>query len=139
MRLTDKTPQIRLVAVRASGAGEIYTLQRSANSAWSCTPRFIPVDAMSDPLAEGTFVVDRKSAMRVEATRHGLSNVLDPTAGSSTYLINGGSKGVKTFDALDGDRIGRVDWGGKMGNVKSIHVIEKLGQCSMLFHPSRLT
>ncbi|KAF9041832.1 hypothetical protein BDZ89DRAFT_1060198 [Hymenopellis radicata] len=130
---TDKNPGLRLIAIRNSGPGEVYTLQRGANSAWTCSPSFKPVDAIADPLPEGTFVVDRKSGVDCRATRLRLSNVLDPISTAPTYLIVASTKGVKTFDAIDGDRIGRVDWGTKTGNLKTAKLVGRLGQfCALV-------
>ncbi|KIY73582.1 hypothetical protein CYLTODRAFT_365694 [Cylindrobasidium torrendii FP15055 ss-10] len=127
---SEKNSGIRLVAVRASGHAEVYTLQQKG-SGWTCPTDFIKVDGVEDPFPEGTCVLDRKTGGRTGANRYGLTNVQNPIGINPTYLVVAGAKNVKTFDCVDGERIAGTHWAGKV-KVKNVKIVEKLGSSALV-------
>ncbi|KAJ7651666.1 WD40 containing snare-dependent exocytosis protein [Mycena polygramma] len=130
----DPQLRIRLIVGYISGAGETLTVLRDANStSWRIDSEIKKVDTVANPLAGGTFILDSKSGVPVQATREGLTKSLHPTpAETHCILVTAGSKGAKSFSDLTGARIGKVDWGNKTGAVCSVQIIEKMGSHALL-------
>lgn len=89
------------------------------------------VDAASHPLPSGSFAVDAKTGARVAADRQGLSAVLEADsaqgAGRRVVWVSAGAKGARCTADLDGDKLGKADWPGKIGTVVGVDVVEKNG------------
>lgn len=102
------------------------------------------VKSVADPLAGGTFVLDKKTGAQWKADRTrfaatfkgGMSPVVTATGGSASnecVLLVVGAKGAKTTANITGDKIGKADWGSRAGNVQSVQVIEHMGmRCIVL-------
>ncbi|KAG6919011.1 hypothetical protein DXG01_009721 [Tephrocybe rancida] len=127
--LLGPEPQVRLVVARMSGQYQIYTLTQTESSAqpWSCE-RPITVDGgVPNALPRGLFVLDSKTGVSLPAghIRLALAGSGEPTVPSILVMV--GARGARCFANLNGERIGKVDWGNKAGDVLGVQIIEKLG------------
>lgn len=42
-------------------------------------------------------------------------------------LVMAGAKGAKCISGINGERIGKVEWGSKFGAVQAVQIVEKMG------------
>src|SRR5580658_8823700 len=75
-RFTDATPRIRLVAARASGLVQIYTLARDDNGTWSIPSAPSEVEGVPTPLNSGMFVLDAHTGAPCKADKAHLTVAL---------------------------------------------------------------
>lgn len=119
------------MALRASGRYEIYTLSQTGSPAqpWSCHGPISMDGGILHPLARGAFVVDSKSGIEWPASRSRLAAV-DMSSGPRTpsILVMTGAKGARCFANLDGERVGKAEWGSKIGTIQCVQIVEKLGE-----------
>ncbi|KZT72869.1 hypothetical protein DAEQUDRAFT_663544 [Daedalea quercina L-15889] len=136
----DSAPRIRLIAT-SSGSASIYTLSRSSSGTFTIPDPPVLVDAASHPLPYGSFVIDAKSGARVTADRQGLSAVIEADsaqdAGRRVVWVSAGTRGARCVANVDGDKLGKVDWPGKMGTVVAVDVVEKNGGCALVTFTDR--
>ncbi|KAF5385371.1 hypothetical protein D9615_001225 [Tricholomella constricta] len=124
----DPEQRVRLVAMRASGQYQIYTLTQtdSSTQSWVCEGPITADGGVSQVLPRGAFVIDSKSGAGVTANR---SRLAGAGYGQKTppVLVMVGTKGARCFANLNGERIGKVDWGSKVGTIQGVQIVEKLG------------
>lgn len=55
---------------------------------------------------------------------------MDSVVGDGTHCIwvIAGAKGVRCFADVDGHRLGKADWGTKVGPVRNVEVVERDGE-----------
>lgn len=130
--LSDPQMHICLIALRATGSYDIYTIIQSG-SAWICQGPISMEGGISRPLPRGSFVIDSKSGRQWPADRTrfnaAISNSspgkgLTPTPG---ILVMVGERGAKCVAGINGERIGKVEWGNKLGTIQAAQIIEKMG------------
>ncbi|KAF9654319.1 hypothetical protein BDM02DRAFT_3085840 [Thelephora ganbajun] len=128
---SEKAPSIHLMAIRASGHTNIYTIEKDTRThQFQVSPKPIQVDAVSQCLPHGSYVLDSTTGARCVASRSRYSGVVQGQSdGANTYWITTGQKGVKCSLNADGDRLGRVDFASKNGIVESAHVVRKHRSC----------
>lgn len=133
-RFTDATPRIRLVAVHASGMVQIYTLARDNNGAWSIPSAPPEVEGVPAPLKSGIFVLDAHTGAPCKADKAHLTVALDfktsPKALEDSVrclLLIVGAKGARCIADFSNERVARVEWGHKVGNVVRAQVVERNG------------
>ena len=124
---------MRLLAQRSSRSLDVYTFTRPLNgSLWEIKETPEIVEGIPDPLAFGTFVLDTKTGLKLQANRSGLTRSLEPPTGSHSagrcFVVIAGAKGVRTNLDITGERLGKADWKTKT-TVKSVQVIERSGKC----------
>lgn len=131
---TDAAPRIRLVAVRASGLIQIYTVARGDNGTWSIPSAPSEVEGVPTPLTSGTFVLDAHTGAPCKADKAHLAAALEFKASSNAseesvrcLLLVVGAKGARCLADLSNERVARVEWGHKVGNVVRAQVVERNG------------
>lgn len=89
---------------------------------------------MSDPAPESIYIMDRKTGARWKADRARLSSSLK---GLSTevqcFLVTVGAKGARSTLNINGEKLGKVEWGNKVGTVLSSQIVEHMGMSSTFF------
>lgn len=133
-RFTDATPRIRLVAARASGLVQIYTLARDDKGTWSIASAPSEVEGVPAPLNSGMFVVDAHTGAPCTADKAHLTVALDskhspkaPEEGVLCLLLVVGAKGARCIADFWNERVARVEWDHKVGNVVRAQVVERNG------------
>jgi syntaxin-binding protein 5 len=131
----DAAPRIRLVAARASGLIHIYTLARGDNGTWSIPSAPSEIEGVPTPLTSGTFVLDAHTGAPCKADKAHLAAALEFKASSNApeesvrcLLLIVGAKGARCLADLSNERVARVEWGHKVGNVVHAQVIERNGR-----------
>ncbi|KAF9270713.1 hypothetical protein L218DRAFT_1013731 [Marasmius fiardii PR-910] len=128
---SDRQPRLRLIAAKASGSSLLYTVnQNRADSSWAISGEPVKIETPSNPLPGGLFVIDAKSGARCLAERRRLVSP-QPSEGH-VLLIAAGAKGVRCHLDVTGDRLGRVEWSSKAGQVLTTQVVEKLGSSALV-------
>lgn len=119
-----------MIAVRESGLSQVFTLSRPAGSgAWIVDGDPMEADGVVSPFAQGNFVLDSKSGFYWKADGSRLAASHQPTpAGVHGIWIIAGAKGVRSVADITGDRIGKADWGTKVGTVQNVQIVEKSGK-----------
>jgi hypothetical protein len=130
----DGTPRIRLIAARATGLVQIYTLARGDNGIWSIPSAPSEVEGVPAPLNSGTFVLDAHTGAPCKADKAHLTVALEvkaapnsPEEGVRCLLLIVGAKGARCLADLSNERVARVEWGNKVGNVVRAQVVERNG------------
>ncbi|KAI0081067.1 hypothetical protein K474DRAFT_1656898 [Panus rudis PR-1116 ss-1] len=137
---TERIPQVLLIATRDSGATSIYTVYRTAEGSWAVKDMPAKTDAVPHPLPNSSIVIDSKTGYRCSANRNGLSSVLAPPPDidqKKTLWINAGSKGVRCVVDITGEKIGKADWGSKLGKVERIEVVQKNAAAVLVAYTDR--
>jgi hypothetical protein len=139
-RFTDATPRIRLVAARASGLVQIYTLARDDNGTWSIPSAPSEVEGVPTPLNSGMFVLDAHTGAPCKADKAHLTVALDskpspkaPEEGVLCLLLVVGAKGARCIADFWNERVARAEWDHKVGNVVHAQVVERNGILSFDF------
>lgn len=127
----DRTPRILLIAVRASSATTIHTVLRSQNGAWTVKTHPEKTEAASHPFPGGSIVINT-TGYSCNADRNGLSVALTPPTNPSevkrSIWVTAGSKGVRCVADITGEKLGRTEWGSKVGKVEQVEVVRKNGR-----------
>ena len=130
----DATPRIRLVSVRASGLVQVYTLTRDDNGVWSIPSAPSEAEGVPAPLNGGTFVLDAHTGAPCKADKAHLTVALEfkgspraPEESVRCLLLVTGAKGARCLADLGEERVARVEWGHKAGNVVRAQVVERNG------------
>jgi len=76
------------------------------------------------PLPRCAFVVDGKSGAALVASRSRLATADGQQTPSILVMV--GAKGARCFANINGERIGKVEWGSKVGTIQGVQIIEKL-------------
>ena len=115
------------MAIRASGHALIYTVEKDAHThLFRVSPKPIPVDAVSQCFQYGSHILDSTTGTSCVASRSRYSGAgQGQPDGVNVFWITTGQKGVRCSLNVDGDRLGRVDFGSKNGIVESAHVVHK--------------
>ncbi|KAI0046614.1 hypothetical protein FA95DRAFT_1582978 [Auriscalpium vulgare] len=138
---SDLTPRVRLVAVRASGQTQIYTLTRDVHGAWSIASPPREAETTQAALPGGTFVLDARTGAPCKADKNRLAVALaaenaSPGAGEDDgprcLLVVAGYRGVRCCTDLGEARVSRAEWGSKAGNVILAQVVEKNGSYALV-------
>ncbi|KAL1740665.1 hypothetical protein HDZ31DRAFT_47042, partial [Schizophyllum fasciatum] len=123
----DPKSQLRLLALRASGNGLVYTVDRDGASGTS-TPTPISFEGAPSVLQAGLFVIDSKT---------GASWRGGERPGSKPLLVSVGAKGARCNSDITGERVGKAEWSSRFGTAASAAVVEKLGSHALLvFSPA---
>ncbi|KAI0756487.1 lethal giant larvae like, C-terminal-domain-containing protein [Daedaleopsis nitida] len=126
---TDPPARMRLLCTTASGQTNIYTLEYVVPSTWKISTTPVTVEGSVQPLAAGSFVLDAKTGKSCRADRNGLATVLqqDRAETDKQYLwISAGTKGVRCMLNVNGERVAKLDWGHKVGNVIHVEIVGRL-------------
>jgi syntaxin-binding protein 5 len=139
-RFADATPRIRLVAARASGLVQIYTLSRDDKGTWSILSAPSEVEGVPAPLNSGMFVLDAHTGAPCKADKAHLTAALDfkpspkaPEESVRCLLLIVGAKGARCLADFWNERVARVEWDHKVGNVVRAQVVERNGISSFDF------
>ncbi|KAF8910138.1 lethal giant larvae like, C-terminal-domain-containing protein [Gymnopilus junonius] len=152
----DPQLRVRLIAARQSGEADIYTLSASGNPmSWGISGEPVASKAIPDPLPDGIFVLDIKGA-RCKADRTHLSATFKNTPATSlptgglgsagnrnsntqrqNILITVGAKGARSTANLNGDKVGKVEWGNKVGGVSGVQVVDHLDSRALVVQTDR--
>ncbi|KAI5898227.1 uncharacterized protein SCHCODRAFT_02566174 [Schizophyllum commune H4-8] len=116
----EPTTSLRLLALRSSGTGRIYTIDRDGG-AGSAKAAPLAFEGASEVLNNGIFVVDSKTG----GTWRG-----GERPGSKPLLVSVGARGARCNVDITGERIGKIDW--SIGPATSAAVVEKLGSHALL-------
>ena len=128
--LTDPRPHVRLIAVPKTGNAEIYTLIYSGTPAvWTVLSEITFCKAAPDGLPNCTFVLDSKSGaqLRTEPARLVMTFRAEQAPvekGTKCLLVSVGAKQVRVAANVNGEKVGKVELGGKFGTVVSSQVVE---------------
>ena len=130
----DATPRIRLVVARTSGRIQIYTLVRGDGGIWTIPSAPSEIEGVPIPLNAGTFVLDAHTGAPCKADKAHLTVALESKASSHAseetircLLLIVGAKGARCLADLGDERVSRVEWGQKAGNVVRAQVVERNG------------
>ena len=133
-------PRIRLVAARASGLVQIYTLARDDKGIWSIPSAPSEVEGVPTLLNSGMFVLDASTGEPCKADKAHLTAMLDfkpspkaPEDGVRCLLLTVGAKGARCLADFGSERVARVEWDHKVGNVIRAQVVERNGISSFDF------
>ncbi|KAG5647699.1 hypothetical protein DXG03_008422 [Asterophora parasitica] len=139
----DPEQRVRLIAARASGQYQVYTLVQTDSSTqpWTCKGSLSAEGGPTHTLPRGAFVIDSKTGVSVNANRSRLAQ-----AGSDydfarqkkpPVLVLVGTKGARCFASINGERIGRVEWGSKAGAIQGVQIVDRLGSHALVVTTSR--
>ena len=100
---------------------------------------------MPTPLNAGTFVLDANTGAPCKADKAHLTVVLESKASSHAseesiqcLILIVGAKGARCLADLGNERVARVEWGQKAGNVVRAQVVERNGSDIPSFDPAPL-
>ncbi|TFK41835.1 WD40 containing snare-dependent exocytosis protein [Crucibulum laeve] len=130
----DSRLRVRLITIRESGCGEIYTLSQSGQStSWMVNAQPTVIKAITQPLPQGIFVLDGKtgSVLRADPARLAASLRGESFPGHC-ILVAVGTKGCRSFADISGERIGKVEWGHKSGVVTFAQIVERMGHHALV-------
>ncbi|KAI0003744.1 lethal giant larvae like, C-terminal-domain-containing protein [Russula compacta] len=140
----DATPRIRLVSVRASGLVQVYTLTRGENGVWSIPSAPSEAEGVPAPLNGGTFLLDAHTGAPCKADKAHLTVALEfrgspraPEESVRCLLLVTGAKGARCLADLGEERVARVEWGHKAGNVVRAQVVERNGSYALVVFNDR--
>ena len=107
---------------------------RGDNGVWSITSAPSEVEGVPAPLNSGMFVLDAHTGAPCKADKAHLSVALEfkpsPNAHEESVrclLLIVGAKGARCLADLGSERVARVEWGNKAGNVVRAQVVERNG------------
>lgn len=127
---TDAQPSVRLIARYQSGQAEVYTLKPSGNPvSWGVAGEPAAFKTPSDPIANGTFVLDAKTGSILKADRVRLAATFSSGTNprqSQCFLVTIGAKGARSNIAVTGEKIGKAEWSHKVGNIQTAQVVEHM-------------
>ncbi|KAG6837327.1 hypothetical protein H0H93_011422 [Arthromyces matolae] len=115
--------QVRLVVARSSGRYQIYTLMQSGSSQWRCEGPLTIDGGVSNALPHGIFIMSSKSGAPLSANHIHLAETSAGGPKVPSILVMVGETGAKTFADLNGQRIGKVEWGHKAGHILGSRVL----------------
>lgn len=113
----DPTPRLRLVTLRISGAGRVYTFNDDGS-----VQEPIVFEGAADPVNNGLFVIDSKTGAPWRGER----------PGAKPLLVSVGGRGARCTLDVTGERVGKAEWGSRFGAAGSAAVVEKLGSRALL-------
>lgn len=115
-----------LVATRTSGSTTVLTISRSQSGAWDVQDSLETTDGSSNPIQGGSVVIDTKGNP-YKADRSGLAVSLasGDVERKRSIWISAGAKGVKCVGDITGERLGKTEWGSKVGKVEQVAVVRK--------------
>jgi syntaxin-binding protein 5 len=124
----DPVLRVRLVTVSASGLTRIFTFVRSG-TLWTNNGEPTTVEALANPIHGGSVILDGKTGALQKATPDRLVASLQAgqSKGHCLWVVSS-AKGVRCFVDIDGERLGKADFGNKVGLVRSIRIVEKEGE-----------
>ncbi|KAF8078966.1 hypothetical protein FPV67DRAFT_88576 [Lyophyllum atratum] len=124
----DPELSVRLVAMRVSGHYQVYTLTQTGSSAqsWTCQKPITVDSGISQPLPQCAFVIDSKTGAGLPASRSRLAAADLDGPRTSSILVMVGAKGARCFVNINGERIGKVEWGSKVGAIQGVQIVERL-------------
>jgi hypothetical protein len=137
----DPQPQVRLLAVTSTGDARVYTVDRRDRSSPWAANFTADTDAIPSALAnlDTSIVIEAKTGFRCRADNHGLMTAMDPDGliggkrGDKHWLwITAGAKGARTTLDVTGDRIAKVAWPSKGGNVVEIQMVEHMDASTLV-------
>lgn len=128
------------MAIRVSGNALIYTIGKDARTnLFQVSPKPISVDAVPGCFPYGSYVLDSTTGAPCVASRSRYSGVVQGQSdGADTYWITAGRKGVRCGLNVDGDRLGRVEFGSKNGIVESARVVHKHSKSGVTVHTAEI-
>ncbi|KII94277.1 hypothetical protein PLICRDRAFT_36534 [Plicaturopsis crispa FD-325 SS-3] len=133
---TDTQLQVRLIAIQESGNAKVFTVKRSVAASWTVQVEMDDAEGMSHPVPRGSFVIDSVTGLPCKADGTRLAATGQTSRGSSieshNVWISCGAKGAKSVGDITGDRVAKIDWGSKHGNVRSTQLIEHNGSHALL-------
>ena len=107
---------------------------RGDNGVWSITSAPSEVEGVPAPLNSGMFVLDAHTGAPCKADKAHLSVALEFKPSPNTHeesvrylLLIVGAKGARCLADLGSERVARVEWGNKTGNVVRAQVVERNG------------
>lgn len=130
----------------STGDARVYTMdRRDRSSPWVATftadADAIP-GALADP--DTSIVIEAKTGFRCRADNHGLMTAMDPDSliggkrsDKHWIWITAGAKGARTTLDVTGDRIAKVDWPSKGGDVVEIQMVEHTDASTLIVFTDR--
>ncbi|KAG6829267.1 hypothetical protein H0H87_012084 [Tephrocybe sp. NHM501043] len=136
----DPERNVRLIVAKASGHYDIYTLYQTGMSAqpWKCEGPVTVDGGISHAIPRGLFVIDGKKGLKLSASHINLALAGPGGPKVPSILVMVGAKGAKSFANLNGERLGKVEWGHKVGEVIGVQIIEKLGSHVLVVATNKL-
>ncbi|KAF6766707.1 lethal giant larvae like, C-terminal-domain-containing protein [Ephemerocybe angulata] len=130
----DIALRVRLLISRHSGSLEVLTLVPSGTPAtWGVEKEPTIIRGVSEPLPEGSFVLDSKSGSQRGATGSLFASALDHQSSSSpSLLVTVGAKGARAYANITGERIGKADWGVRAGNALAAQVVKRMASRALV-------
>ncbi|KAF9567769.1 WD40 containing snare-dependent exocytosis protein [Agrocybe pediades] len=143
----DKDPRlaVRLIALHQSGHGDIYTLNYSGNPVvWNVAEESTSCKGMPDPVAGATFVFDANNGAPWRANRARLAASFKGTTPSGAtpnasmcLMLTVGAKGARCSFGLNGEKVGKVEWGSKHGTVQTAQMVEHAESRALIVQTDR--
>ncbi|PPQ63837.1 hypothetical protein CVT24_009787 [Panaeolus cyanescens] len=116
----------------------IFTISHSGTPpVWNASGEPITCKGISQPLQDGLFVIDSKTGQPLRADRSQLSAAFrnvqaGNVKGTNPLLVSVGSRGMRTAVAINGERVAKVDWSQKYGDIESAQIVERLGSHALV-------
>jgi hypothetical protein len=116
-----------------SGNMEVYTIARST-SGFTLELHISMNKVMPNPFPDGTFVINGKTGVLCKADRGRFADMLHfaESAGETVILVTSGTKGVRSFVNITGERVGKAEWSTKFGEVIGVQIVDRLGEPKFL-------
>ncbi|KAF9015685.1 WD40 containing snare-dependent exocytosis protein [Cyathus striatus] len=133
--------KVRLVAAKASGIIEIYNLlHRNDINTWEISGEPLESKGIADPLHHGCYVIDAKTGASCNANKAKFAVSLrkDELQATDCILVLIGLKGARTYANINGERVGKAEWGHKFGITKGSRIIERLGHHALFVFNEQL-
>lgn len=111
----------------------IFTISHSGSPpVWNVTGDPLNCKGVVNPLQDGLFVIDSKTGEPIRSDRSQLAaayrNVqASGVKGANPILLSVGSRGMRTAVAINGEKVAKVDWSPRYGDIESAQIAERLG------------
>lgn len=131
----DGVLKVRLIISRRSGDAELVTLQttKGSGSPWGVAGEIIDFRGVSDPLPEGSFVLDSKTGKNRGATGSLFAlSYHGELCPSPSIFITVGHKGARSYADITGERIGKADWGIRGGNAVAAQIVGRMSSRALV-------
>jgi len=94
----------------------------------------VETETFSNPVPNGSFVVDANTGALIKADRSRLAASLQTSDRNPIHglWVTVGSKGVRCIADITGERISKADWNNKAGEIENVQIIDKNGSCVLV-------
>ncbi|KAH6917033.1 lethal giant larvae like, C-terminal-domain-containing protein [Coprinopsis sp. MPI-PUGE-AT-0042] len=125
---SDPKARVRLLVARLSGTLDVYTLGISGPSKTWVIAEETSTKGVANPIQGGMFVLENKTGNPRGSQRDLFAQALRSSEEIPTpsIFVTVGTAGARSYNNIDGERLGKADWGTKHGAAITVQVVERL-------------